>query len=180
MPGLVAPGGRRLLPRRLAARHLQPPGRSFFVWCNISLRKDAPLANVYHTNDSRTRDLPVIGDHLNGKDGEGRVLLKGTDQAVISRPATSPSSVTNHSLTITRTSFLRPRACHVPTSVSATMAGFSGLRFRRVRDAAGDGSDGDQTAAEGAPDAQPHPDLPHSRRLGRVRVFGGIVVDRHT
>src|SRR4051794_38464752 len=53
----------------------------------------------------------------------------------------------NHSLTITRTGFLRPRACHVPTSVSATMAGFSGLRFRRVRDTTGDSLDGDQTAA---------------------------------
>src|SRR4029450_13850916 len=55
------------------------------------------------------------------------------------------------------------------------MAGVSGLRFRRVRDATGDSSDGDQTAAEGTPDAQPYPGLPRSRRLGRVRVFGGVV-----
>src|SRR5215212_2146974 len=52
----------------------------------------------------------------------------------------------NHSLTITRTSFLGLSACHVPTSVSATMAGLSGLRLRRVGDASRDGPDGSGAA----------------------------------
>src|SRR3954465_7628338 len=76
------------------------------------------------------------------------------------------------------TGFLGAHPRHLPTSLSPTMPGSIGLRWRRGLYERWDGSDGSDTAAECASHAQPDRELPRPCRLGRVRVFGRIVGER--